>query len=185
MKKITPIQITFLAFCIVLNIAGAAIALNLRLPIYLDSVGTLLAAAVLGPVYGVVTGVTGSIVSGITFDIYSLYFMPVQIIVGFLGGLMFRRGLMKGFKMPIGVLIVTLFASLLGAVIAAFVFGGVTSSGSSYIVVFLSQLGVNKVVSVFIVQFFTDYADKFVAVLLVRTMTTVMPQTIKLKLVRS
>lgn len=72
-RNFTTLKQCMVALGIVLNIVGAFIALNLRLPIYLDSVGTVLSGALLGPVYGVATGVLGSLISGITFDIYSLY----------------------------------------------------------------------------------------------------------------
>ncbi|WP_129598867.1 ECF transporter S component [Anaerophilus nitritogenes] len=185
MQKIKPFHVTVVGLGVALNIVGAFIALNLRLPILLDSIGTIMVASILGPYYGVLTGVGGSLISGMTFDIYSLYFSPVQIFVGFLGGVLFQRGWMKKFRMPIGVLVISIFSSLVGAGIAAFVFDGVTSSGSSYIVAFLSNIGVNKVISVFIVQFSTDYVDKFVAVALVLPMTMGMPQNIKEKLIRS
>lgn len=180
-KKITPLKLTIVGFGIALNIIGAFIALNLRLPIYLDSIGTLMSAFILGPVYGVITGLCGSIVSGITIDIYSLYFAPVQILVGLLSGLMFKIGFMEKFKMPIGVLVVSIFASFMGAIIAAFIFDGITSSGSTYIVQLLSSFGVNKVLSVFIVQFITDYCDKFATVSLVMPVTLALPISIREK----
>lgn len=166
MKKVSPLNLTIVGLGIALNIVGAFIALNLRLPIYLDSIGTILVAFVLGPVYGVATGLCGSIVSGMAFDIYSLYFAPVQILVGLLSGLMFKKSFMKGKKMFLGVFVVSIVSSLVSAVICAFVFDGITSSGSTYIVQLLSSLGINKVISVFVVQFLTDYFDKFVAVFL-------------------
>ncbi|WP_138206805.1 ECF transporter S component [Haloimpatiens lingqiaonensis] len=185
MKKVSALKLSIVGFGIALNIIGAFIALNLRLPIYLDSIGTILVAFVLGPAYGVATGLCGSIVSGITFDIYSLYFAPVQILVGLLSGLMFKKGFMKGIKMPLGVFAVSIFSSFVGAIIAAFVFDGITSSGSTYIVQLLSVLGVNKVISVFIVQLLTDYCDKFVAVSLVMPVILGLPRNIKEKCVRS
>ncbi len=45
-----------MALCIALNVVGANIALMLKLPLYLDSMGTVLAAAVFGPVGGLLTG---------------------------------------------------------------------------------------------------------------------------------
>jgi energy-coupling factor transport system substrate-specific component len=67
-------------------------------------------------------------------------------------------------------------------VIAAYLFGGVTSSGSSYIVQILRVVGMPDVVSVFIVQIFTDYADKFVAVALVALGVNALPKSIKLSM---
>lgn len=50
------------------------------------------------------------------------------------------------------------------AVITAFLFGGVTSSGSSILVILLHKLGMNLVTSVFVVQALTDYLDRLLAV---------------------
>jgi len=176
------LKLTIVGLGIALNIVGAFIALNLKLPIYLDSIGTLMVAFILGPKYGILTGLGGSIVSGVSFDIYSLYFAPVQIFTGYLGGTFYKKNLFCGWKIIIGTFLMTIFVSFTGALIAAYLFGGITSSGSSYIVVFLSNLGLNKVMSVFIVQFFTDYFDKLVAILLVLSALKVMPKQIKRKL---
>ncbi|HJG96172.1 MAG TPA: ECF transporter S component [Romboutsia timonensis] len=175
-KTVNVKNITLVGMGIAINIIGAFIALGLRLPIYLDSVGTIFIACVLGPKYAVLTGVLGSLVSGMTFDIYSLYFAPVQISTGLLAGLMYNKGFLKGAKTPLGVFLFTLPTSLISAVIAAFLFGGVTSSGSSYIVQILSHFNVPMVVSVFITQVFTDYADKFLAVVLVGLVVKALPK---------
>src|SRR5699024_11761918 len=50
MKKLSTKIITILALCIALNIVGSNIALLLKLPIYLDTIGTILAASLAGPV---------------------------------------------------------------------------------------------------------------------------------------
>ena len=176
-KTVNVKNLTLVGMGIALNIVGAFIALNLRLPIYLDSVGTIFIACVLGPKYAVLTGVLGSLVSGMTFDIYSLYFAPVQISTGLLAGLMYNKGFLKGAKTPLGVFLFTLPTSLISAMIAAFLFGGVTSSGSSYIVQILSHFNVPMVVSVFITQVITDYADKFVAVVLVGLAVKALPKS--------
>lgn len=48
MRKFKTQHLTILALAIALNYVGANIALFLRLPIYLDSIGTILAGALLG-----------------------------------------------------------------------------------------------------------------------------------------
>lgn len=115
-----------------------------------------------------------------TFDPYSLYFAPVQISTGLLAGLMYEKGFLSGKKTPFGVFIFTLPTSIISAVIAAFLFGGVTSSGSSYIVQILSHFNVPMVISVFITQVCTDYADKFLAVVLVALGVGALPKNYKL-----
>lgn len=155
------------ALGIVLNVVGAFIAFNLHLPVYLDSIGTILVSALYGPVYGVITGVLGSLVSGFTFDIYSLYFAPVQIFTGLMAGVLFGTRWLKKTKIPFGAFLVSLPTSIISALITAVIFGGITSSGSSLIVQILSKIGLNLTLSCFIVQVLTDYLDKLLAVILV------------------
>ncbi|WP_250674264.1 ECF transporter S component [Paraclostridium ghonii] len=181
-KQLSTNQVTIIALGVSLNVIGAFIALTLRLPIYLDSIGTILIACILGPRYAVLTGVLGSLASGMTFDIYSLFFMPVQISTGLISGLMFKKDFLKGEKIFTGVMAFSVPTSILSAIIAAFVFGGVTSSGSSYIVQMLSVFGINKVVGVFLTQVLTDYADKFIAVLIVNYAVSLVPSNIINKL---
>jgi len=152
----------------VLNVITAFVAMTLRLPIYLDSTGTVLISSLLGPKYGIVTGVLGSILSGLTFDIYSFYFAPVQILTALTASLVMHSHWGKGFQLVISGLAVALPTALVSAVITAFVFGGQTSSGSSYLVAFLHNLGLELTVSCFVVQILTEYLDKLVAMLLAR-----------------
>ena len=166
-RKFTVVKQCMIAIGIVINIVGAFLALNLRLPVYLDSIGTVLVSGLLGPVYGMVTGVLGSLISGITFDIYSLYYAPVQLFTGLMAGLVFRTVWLKGWRLPIGSLAVSLPTSVVSAMITAFLFGGITSSGSSYLVVLMNNLGMNLTLSCFLVQVLTDYGDKLIAVILV------------------
>ena len=181
-KSMNIRNLTLVAMGISLNVIGALIALTLRLPIYLDSIGTILIACLLGSKYAVMTGVCGSLVSGFTFDPYSIYFAPVQLSTGLLAGLMYNKGFLKGKKTPLGVFVFSLPTSIISACIAAFLFGGVTSSGSSYIVQILSHFNVPMVVSVFVTQVCTDYADKFLAVSLVALGVAVLPKSYKLSI---
>lgn len=181
-KKITTSELTLIALGVALNVIGAFIALNLRLPIYLDSIGTILIACILGPKFAIITGLCGSMVSGMTFDIYSFFFMPVQISTGLIAGLMYKKGFLNGMKTVFGVSVFSIPTSIISAIITAFIFGGITSSGSSYVVQILSSMGMNQVSSVFITQVLTDYADKFIAVMLVNSAVLAIPSTFRYKL---
>ena len=181
-RKFTVVKQCMIAIGIVINIVGAFLALNLRLPVYLDSIGTVLVSGLLGPVYGMVTGVLGSLISGITFDIYSLYYAPVQLFTGLMAGLVFRTVWLKGWRLPIGSLAVSLPTSVVSAMITAFLFGGITSSGSSYLVVLMNNLGMNLTLSCFLVQVLTDYGDKLIAVILVTATLRSMTTEMKLKI---
>ena len=85
------LKLTTLALCGVINILGGTVALLLRLPVYLDSIGTVLAAALFGPVAGLVPGLISGLISGMTSDVYAFYYIPVQLILGLVAGLVFRK----------------------------------------------------------------------------------------------
>ena len=89
--KITTYHLCLIALAVVINLVGGQIALILRLPIYLDSIGTILIAAACGPVYGMIPNVLSGLVLGMTSDIYSLYYAPVGILFGFLTGLAWQK----------------------------------------------------------------------------------------------
>lgn len=167
------------AFGVMLNIVGALLAVQLKLPIYIDSIGTVFIGLFLGARYGVVTGMLSSIVNGISFDYYSFYYMPVQMLLGLLSGYLPRYQLFTRKKLVLAALFVALPASILGSIITAFVFGGITSSGTTYIITLLHHSGLSLTMSCFIVQIFTDLVDKFVVLLLIDLVTKRM--TIKIE----
>ena len=89
-KKINILNICMVAMAVGINVVGGQIALALHLPVYLDSIGTVLIGALLGPFYGMLPNLLSGILMGMTTDIYSLYFAPVGMITGFLSGLVFQ-----------------------------------------------------------------------------------------------
>ncbi|AZO94970.1 ECF transporter S component [Halocella sp. SP3-1] len=179
MKKTAVLPICLVALGAVLNYIGGTIALVLRLPVYLDTIGTIMVGGLLGPIYGIFPGLISGIISGISTDIYALYFTPVQIITGIMSGILFQTVYMKKWMLPLGTLAITIPGTIVSSSITAFLFGGVTSSGSSILVQLLHKFGFNMTVSVFIVQIFTDYLDRFLAVVLVCAVLAAMPVDLK------
>lgn len=182
MKKLTVLQMTLIAFGAVINIIGGNLALFLHLPVYLDSIGTVLLAGLLGPVCGSLTGMISGVISGITTDVYALYFIPVQIVTGVLSGILFRREPLKKSEMIMGAAGVSLPGTCISAVISAFVFGGVTSSGSSILVALLHKMGMHMVASIVLVQAVTDYADRLISIGIAAAVLGVLSNTIKIQI---
>ena len=135
-KKLTVLQMCFLALAAVLNIAGANIALLLRIPLYLDTLGTFLSAMLFGPFYGMIPGLLSGLLTGFTTDIYSLFYLPVQLVTALAAGFLFYEKSFKTGKYLILLyaVAVTVPGTIVSASITAFLFGGITSSGSSILV---------------------------------------------------
>ena len=149
------LKLTTLALCGVINILGGTIALLLRLPVYLDSIGTVLAAALFGPAAGLVPGLISGLISGMTSDVYAFYYIPVQLVIGLVAGLVFRRlrpshtagsrseslSLRSmGWKLFPAALVISLPGTVVSSTITAVVFGGITSSGSTVLVLSLIHI---------------------------------------------
>lgn len=179
MKRTNTFKITIMSIAVVINIVGAFIAATLKLPIFIDTMGTFLSAFLFGPVGGMLTGMVTSLINGLTFDPYSLYFIPVQVIIGLMAGICYKKNLFKGKFLILGIIITTVIGSLVASLISAFVFGGITSSGTSFIVMYLKEAGVNIVTSVFSTQILFDLVDKSITVLLVLTILKSLPANIK------
>lgn len=160
--KVTTYQLCFLAFCVVINIVGGQVALFLRLPIYLDSIGTVLAASLFGPIYGMLPGLLSAVIMAIN-DPFALYYAPVSILFGFLCGLIWKRQRTFWLWPFLAALLVTIPSSFVSACITAYLFGGITSSGSSLFVQLLAKTPLGLTLSCFLVQVITDYIDRVIA----------------------
>lgn len=161
-QRVTTYQLCLLAFCVVINIVGAQIALFIRLPIYLDSIGTVLAASLFGPIYGMLPGLLSAVIMAIN-DPFALYYAPVGILFGFLCGLIWKKQRNFWLWPILAALLVTIPSSFVSACITAYLFGGITSSGSSVFVQLLATTPLGLTMSCFIVQLITDYLDRVVA----------------------
>lgn len=183
MKKFTTSRLCVLALCAVINLIGSQIALLLRLPIYLDSIGTIFAAAMMGPFYGMFPGIISNFLSGCTTDIYALYYIPVQILTGWIAGMVFQKippQNRKDFKRILfGAGLVSIPGTLVSSLITATVFGGITSSGSTIFVQLFHRFGMSLTASVCMVQGITDFADRFVVLVLVVTLLSALPISFK------
>ena len=179
-EKLTVLQMSFLALAAVLNIVGANIALMLKLPLYLDTLGTFLSAILFGPFYGMISGLISGFLTGVTTDIYSLFYLPVQLVTGFAAGFFFCGKSFKTGKYRILLYAgaVTLPGTIVSASITAYLFGGITSSGSTVIVQVLHHLGLNLTASVFCVQLVTDYLDRALMLCLSVLVLNVLPGSI-------
>ncbi|HEN5856056.1 TPA: ECF transporter S component, partial [Streptococcus agalactiae] len=91
MTKSPARLISFISIAIAINLVGANLALFLRLPIYLDTIGTLLIAVILGPWYAASTAFLSALINWMTTDIFSLYYSPVAIVVAIITGILIKR----------------------------------------------------------------------------------------------
>lgn len=185
-SKMSAMKLCMLAMAVCINVAGGQLALMLRLPIYLDSIGTILTGLWMGPVCGILPNLLSGVILGMTTDIYSLYFAPVGMITGLMAGfagqfmkvLLTDRNVSKR-KILLGAVLITIPGTAVSSVINAVLFGGVTSSGSAILVQLLSKTPLGLTGSIFAVQILTDYLDRVIALALAVTVLQVLPSDLR------
>ena len=177
--KNTTYKITIVAVAAIINIIGDQLALLLRLPVYLDCIGTVICAALLGPLWGMLPNAISGIIMGFAVDIYALYYAPVGLLFGFITGLLCMHGIPKKFKVIPVALLITLPTSIFTAAITAYIFGGITSAGSTVLIQALAKTNFSLIQSCFIVQFATDFVDRVIALLIAGKAVDLIPSDVK------
>lgn len=180
-KHFSAQKIALIALFIVINIVGGHLALYAHLPIYLDTIGTLLGSAFFGPIGGLFTGILTALINGTTGDLFSIYYMPSQIATALVSGFVYKKMRPTNFKNIWWVaLIISIPATIVSTIITIILFHGITSSGSSMIVQVLHGFGLNQALSVFLVQVGTDYLDRVIGVYVVAIVYQTLMSRIKL-----
>ncbi|HHU91562.1 MAG TPA: ECF transporter S component [Halanaerobiaceae bacterium] len=125
--------LVLIPICAGINLVGGAIAAGLKLPVFLDMIGTVVAAALAGPWVAATVGLITNIFLALVSNPVYLPYAAVSILVALVTGYMIRAGF---FKSIWGVVLTCLAATAVSVVSAStvtvFVFGGATgATGSS------------------------------------------------------
>lgn len=152
---------------IAINIVVGQIVTYLHLPVYLDSIGTVLVGIVCGPWAGALTGLFSNVIWGIAIDPNALPWFPVAVAIGFVAGLCANGGLFKvWWKVIIAGFLIAITAAVVSTPIAVYLYGGITASGSSFITAFLLETGKGIVTAVLSTNFIVEPIDKIITALL-------------------
>ncbi len=135
---------------------------QLKLPVFLDSIGTVLVGALCGPWAGALTGALSNFVIGILTNPTDWWpWIPVAFFIGLVAGLCANAGLFKSWwKVVVTGFLIALPAATVSTPIAVYFFGGITSSGSSFITAYLLQTGQGIIQAVFSTNFLVEPVDK-------------------------
>mgnify|MGYP006301955463 CR=1 FL=1 len=147
-----------------LNIVGGYINTVLRLPIFLDMIGTMVTAVILGTWWGALVGAITNIVNSFISGPISLPFAVVNVAGGLVWGYANIWGWMKKTWSFFLVNILVAFVSTLFATpIYVFVFGGATGHFADVMTAAFLAMGQNLIVSVFSSNILVSLADKIIA----------------------
>lgn len=161
-------NLVLVAIGIALNIALGQAASFLKLPVFLDSIGTVLAAVLCGPVIGGLTGLLTNLIWGLIQGPTAAFFAPVAMVIGISAGLLAGAGMFRSWwQAAISGAVIAVALAFVAVPIRIYLFGGVTGSGADFAVAYLLKLGESLFGSVLITVIGTNLADKIVTTLLV------------------
>jgi energy-coupling factor transport system substrate-specific component len=176
-EEMTGAALPFIAFCIALNLTVGQITAALKIPLYLDSIGTILVAVLIGPWSAVICGSAANLLAAAFGNPTMMFFIPVVMVIGAFTGFLARKGwFRKWYLVILGGILQGVLAALASAPISAYLFSGVMMAGTDFLVLYFRSVGNTILNSVLYQGLASDPADKVVSFLIVFFLTKNLPQ---------
>ena len=164
--SLDSVGVVLILACLGLNFTGHAIAVTLGLPLFLDSVGTVLAGVVAGPWVGGSVGFISNLVSSNTVDPIAAPYGVVSFAVGFAAGLARYLNWQKRGTGWLALWLVTVAIAALVSTPLNFLINGGKSSvafGDS-IYAALTSAHLPRIIAAFVGEVAVDLPDKLLTV---------------------
>jgi energy-coupling factor transport system substrate-specific component len=166
-KDFSTLTLALMAVAIVLNIVLGQVVSLLKLPIFLDSIGTVLVALLAGPWAGALTGLLTNLIWGLISDPVAAAFAPVALVIGLVAGLCAKARLFRQWWQAItSGAIITVALSIIAIPVRVYMFGGITGSGADFLVAYLLATGRDLFSAVLITVITNNLIDKVATALL-------------------
>ena len=178
----TP-RLVAIALCAALNFAIGNIVYLVKLPIYLDSIGTILCALLIFPdrraafICASIAGFIGVILSGLVINPFLPWFMFTMLAIALVSALLTGRATETFRARPLPVppfvakvvicgVVTGIASAIVSAPVVVWLFGGVTGSGTAFVVAFFLKTGQQLLNSALLSGLTTEPIDKTLQVLL-------------------
>ncbi len=151
-----------------LNYIGKIVANHFVLPLWLDSVGTVFTAYVLGPFCGAVVGVTVNVIYGILFSYTHMVYALVSAVVAVLVGILAKKGWLENLFLALSTSFFVTVLSVACSVPLNYLFfdGAIGNVWGDGVTELFKRLGLNSVLSHIIGEFYLDFSDKTLTILI-------------------
>ncbi len=162
-KDFTTRTLVLIPIAIAINIAIGELVVRLKLPIYLDSIGTVLVGAIAGPWAGALTGALANLIWGL-FNPYAAPFFYVAAVIGFIAGIAGKQGAFeKETPRWLSAFVGAIFVFALTLFILAFINASTDDTGftsypsmqdlfSQYLIVFIVAILIGAAIGYYLLQ---------------------------------
>ena len=154
---------------IVANFALTFLVLLFKIPfLFMDSIGTILTAVILGPMCGAFVGIITNIITSVTIDYINLHFAIVNVLIGLMAGLIARKyDFTKISVSLISGVIIAVVSGVISTPISIVLANGVSTGTVDTYIKALINSGKSIVISTTIGTLSVAFIDKIVSCLLV------------------
>jgi len=157
-------QLIFISVCIALNIGLGKVSNLLSLPFTMDTIGTILSAALLPWPLVITVGALSSIIASMVIHPAFLFYIGTQIVIGLVASILVKSQLFKTIpKSIISGLIIGIASAVVSAPVTAIVFGGVSVPGLTALNVLFLASGKSLWTSVISGSLIVESIDKVAA----------------------
>ena len=164
----------------VLNVIGGTVAGALKLPIFLDMIGTAVVAMTIGPWWGALVGVITNVTSGFITGPVSIPFAACNVVGALIWGYGTKWGWANDKLKFFGLSVASAVGvSLMAAPIVIFVFGGATGHASDVLTAGLLAAGGDMWTSVFSSNIIVSSADKILSSFLALAIIGALPTNLQ------
>ena len=159
-----------------LNVAIGYLVSLLKLPLYLDSIGTVLISVLCGWFYGVVTGLASLIILAVTVAPTVIAYAGTAIAIAILSALLARAGFLRSTRITIaGGVLLGIAAAAASVPVTTLLYGGVSLAGSDAITALFRAYGLPIWKSVVFGSLVTDIFDKMITALIAMALIRTLP----------
>ena len=163
-----------------MNVIGGTVAGALKLPIFLDMIGTAVVAMTIGPWWGALVGVITNVTSGFITGPVSIPFAACNVVGALIWGYGTKWGWANDKLKFFGLSVASAVGvSLMAAPIVIFVFGGATGHASDVLTAGLIAAGGDMWTSVFSSNIIVSSADKILSSFLALAIIGALPTNLQ------
>ncbi|RDW16998.1 ECF transporter S component [Oceanobacillus arenosus] len=164
----STIVIALIPIAVAINYLGKVIIETLKLPLWLDSIGTVISSMLAGPLIGAFTGLINNIIYGFTLSPISFVYAVTSVVIGLGVGIMAHKGWIASIGKAIVIgLVVGLLAAIVSTPLNMMFWEGTTGNiwGDAFYL-YLASIGMPQWIASFGDSVVVDVPDKVITVLI-------------------
>ncbi|KMZ54209.1 hypothetical protein [Dorea sp. D27] len=182
MKKFSKLTIFLIPIGIAVNVVGGQLAVLLKLPVFLDSIGTFVVGALCGGIPGALVGLGCGLINAISLPTLLPYTI-IGVLFGFLGSFLAKKQMFSKFwKAPVNGVVVAIISTCIAVPITAVLYGGFVGTGASVIVTTLMAAGWDVLPATFVSELSSELIDKIICLIIIFFVLKAMPARFVVKL---